>query len=270
MKSDARPDEIGELSTQFESMRQMLNQRTRELETSNTQLSLANVHLKEHDKVQRDFINIAAHELRTPIPLLLASAELKHLMPNEETVLIVFRNAKKLQDLANVILDAAKIESNTTQPYKESVNLKDIIQDALKEIEGSHNDRLEVMYEPRDIFIVADKDRITQVLSNLLSNAIKFTKEGKIFVNVKEKNINEQVIVSVKDTGCGIDREMMSRLLTRFATKSFGGTGLGLCISRSIIEAHGSKIWAEDNDDGTTGATFSFSLPKLSSNKQRR
>ena len=99
MKSYAQPDEIGELSTQFDSMRQMLNQWTRELETSNTQLSSANAQLKEHDKVQRDFINIAAHELRTPIkPLLLASAELKHLMPNEETVLIVFRNAKKLQD----------------------------------------------------------------------------------------------------------------------------------------------------------------------------
>jgi len=97
--------------------------------------------------------------------------------------------------LFNAILDA-RIESNTMQIYRESVNLKDIIQDALKEIEGSHNDRLEVMYEPRDIFIVADKDRITQVISNLLSNALKFTKEGKIFVNVKEKNINKQVIVS--------------------------------------------------------------------------
>ena len=97
-------------------MRQMLNQRTRELEISNPQLSLANVQLKEHDKVQRDFINIASHELRTPIqPLLLASAELKDLMPNQETVLIVFTNAKKLQDLANAILDAARIESNTIQ-----------------------------------------------------------------------------------------------------------------------------------------------------------
>jgi signal transduction histidine kinase len=270
MKSYAQPDEIGELSAQFDSMRQMLNQRTRELETSNTQLSLANVQLKEHDKVQRDFINIAAHELRTPIqPLLLASAELKHLMPNEETVLVVCRNAKKLQDLANVILDAARIESNTIQIYKESVNLKNIIQDALKEIEGPHNDRLEVMYEPRDIFIVADKDRITQVIFNLMSNALKFTKKGKIFVIVKENNINEQVIVSIKDTGDGIDREMISRLFTRFATKSFDGTGLGLYISRSIIEAHGGTIWAEDNDDGTKGATFSFSLPKLSSYKRR-
>jgi signal transduction histidine kinase len=263
MKSYAQPDEIGELSTQFESMRQMLNQRTKELETSNTQLSLANVQLKEHDKVQRDFINIAAHELRTPIqPLLLASAELKHLMPNEETVLIVFRNAKKLQDLANVILDAARIESNTLQIYKkENVNLKDIIQDALKEIEGSYNDKLEVVYEPNDTFIAADKDRITQVISNLLSNALKFTNEGKIFVNVKEENINKQVIVSIKDTGYGIDRKMRSKLFTKFSTKSFDGTGLGLYISRSIIEAHGGMIWA-NNDDGTKGATFSFSLPR--------
>ena len=240
----------------------MLNQRTRELEISNTQLSLANVQLKEHDKVQRDFINIAAHELRTPIqPLLLASAELKDLMPNQETVLIVFRNAKKLQDLANAILDAARIESNTIQIYKENVNLKDIIQDALKEIEGSHNDKLEVVYEPKDLFIVADKDRITQVISNLLSNALKFTREGKISVNVIEENISKRVIVSIKDTGYGIDREMRSRLFTKFATKSYDGTGLGLYISRSVIEAHGGTKWA-NNDDGTRGATFSFSLPK--------
>ncbi|MFZ0513939.1 MAG: HAMP domain-containing sensor histidine kinase [Candidatus Nitrosopolaris sp.] len=263
MKSYAQFDEIGELSTHFDCMRHALNQRTRELETSNTQLSLANVKLKEHDKVQRDFINIAAHELRAPIqPLILASSELKHLMPNEETVLIVFRNAKKLQVLANAILDAARIESNTLPIHiKENVNLKDIIQDALKEIEGCHNDKLEVVYEPKDIFTVADKDRITQVISNLLSNALKFTKEGKIFVNVKEENINKQVIVSIKDTGYGIDREMRSKLFTKFATKSFEGTGLGLYISRNIIEAHGGTIWA-NNDDVTKGATFSFSLPK--------
>ncbi|MFZ0894652.1 MAG: HAMP domain-containing sensor histidine kinase [Candidatus Nitrosopolaris sp.] len=135
-------------------------------------------------------------------------------MPHEETVLIVFTNAKKLQDLANAILDAARIESNTMQIYKENVNLKDIIQDALKEIEGSHNDKLEVVYEPEEI--LADKDRITQVNSNLLSNALKFTKEGKIFVNVIEKN--KRVIVSIKDTGYGIDRGMISRLFTKFVT----------------------------------------------------
>jgi signal transduction histidine kinase len=135
-------------------------------------------------------------------------------MPHEETVLIVFTNAKKLQDLANAILDAARIESNTIQIYKENVNLKDIIQDALKEIEGSHNDKLEVVYEPEEI--LADKDRITQVNSNLLSNALKFTKEGKIFVNVIEKN--KRVIVSIKDTGYGIDRGMISRLFTKFVT----------------------------------------------------
>ncbi|HET7148610.1 MAG TPA: HAMP domain-containing sensor histidine kinase [Candidatus Nitrosopolaris sp.] len=128
----------------------------------------------------------------------------------------------------------------------------------MKEIGNSDNDKLEVVYEPKDIFIMADKDRITQVISNLLSNALKFTNKGKISVNVHEKN--EQVIVSVKDTGYGIDREMISRLFTRFATKSFDGTGLGLYISKSIIEAHGGRIWAEDNDD-KKGTTFSFSLP---------
>ena len=94
---------------------------------------MANEQLKVHDKMQRDFINIAAHELRTPIePILLGSEQLKHMFPNEEIISIIFRNAKKLQALANAILDAARIESGTFRLYKGRVNIKDIISDALK------------------------------------------------------------------------------------------------------------------------------------------
>ena len=106
----------------------------------------------------------------------------------------------------------------------------------------------------------ADKDRIAQVISNLLSNAVKFTtkEKGTIYVTAEKKN--SEAIVSVKDTGRGIDPEILPKLFTKFATKSSSGTGLGLFISKSIIEAHGGKIWAENNSDGK-GATFSFSLP---------
>jgi two-component system sensor histidine kinase VicK len=120
----------------------------------------------------------------------------------------------------------------------------------------------------KDIFIEADKERISQVISNLLSNSIKFTErddndEEKIFVNVEETTKNKhgsEVVVSVKDVGTGIDPEILPRLFTRFASKSAIGTGLGLYISKNIIEAHGGRIWAENNSDGK-GATFSFSLP---------
>jgi signal transduction histidine kinase len=119
-----------------------------------------------------------------------------------------------------------------------------------------------------ETFIEADKERISQVISNILSNAIKFSEsddndEEKIFVNVEKKTMNNhgsEVIVSVKDVGTGIDPEILPRLFTKFASKSATGTGLGLYISKNILEAHGGKIWAENNPDGK-GATFSFSLP---------
>ena len=122
------------------------------------------------------------------------------------------------------------------------------------------------MYNPigdNNIIIVkADRYRITQVISNLIDNAIKFTKEGgeTVSVDIKKKESDSWVIVSVKDTGTGIDPEIIPRLFTKFTSKSFKGTGLGLFISKNIIEAHGGKIWAENNIDGK-GATFSFSLP---------
>jgi signal transduction histidine kinase len=274
-------DEIGELSLQFDNMRQIINQRTTQLESSNKQLSLANEQLKVNDRMQRDFINIAAHELRTPIePLLLGAEQLKDILPNDEIVSIVLRNAKKLQALSNTILDAARIESGTFKIYKERVNIKDIISDALEITNcgtasydkdgGDHKNKLNIIYEAKDIFIDADKDRITQVVSNFLNNALKSIKEeqGKqqteelkqVISIITQRRENSQLVVSITDNGRGIDPEVMPRLFTKFASKSFDGTGLGLFIAKSIVEAHGGKVWAENNTDDKKGATFSFSL----------
>ena len=117
------------------------------------------------------------------------------------------------------------------------------------------------------IIVEADKNRLCQVISNLLNNAIKFTDEGSItvIVGTKEDNPNE-ILVSIKDTGTGIDSEILPKLFTKFATKSsiVGGTGLGLFISKSIIEMHGGNIWAFNNDEKNKddrGSTFTFSLP---------
>ena len=263
-------DEIGELSIQFDTMKQILNQKTKQLETSNRQLLLANEHLKEHDKVQQDFINIAAHELRTPIqPLLMSSERLKELMPNDELVSTIFRNAKKLQDLSNAILDAARIESKTIKISKKTINLKDVIVDSLQEINTLTGSKCAIFYEPRDLYIEGDRDRLTRVIYNLLTNALKATDQGKILVSAQERNEDGQVIVSVKDTGHGINPEIKPRLFTKFATNSFDGTGLGLFISKGIIEAHGGKIWAENNTNGTKGTTFSFSIHKADSDRAK-
>jgi two-component system, OmpR family, sensor histidine kinase VicK len=236
--------------------------------------------LKVHDKMQKEFIDIAAHELRTPIqPILGLSQVLQSKIKNnnntqyQELLDPIVRNAKRLQWLTENILDVTKIESNSLQLSKEQFSLREIVlntiadcKSQLKEYDGI---RLELVSK-EDIFVEADRTRIGQVIYNLLNNAVKFTQEEKsqrsiISVTLEEHKNNDyddnKVIVSVKDTGIGIVPEIMPRLFTKFATQSErGGTGLGLFISKSIVEAHGGKIWAQNNSDGN-GATFSFSLP---------
>jgi signal transduction histidine kinase len=239
------------------------------------QLEESNKQLKVHDKMQKEFINIAAHELRTPIQPILGLSEVLQSKINDseqrELLNIVSRNAKRLQRLTEDILDVTRIESQSLGLEKEKFVLHDlvlsIVEEYKKQIEHDNKSKIKLVDNPIEdnkIIVYADRFRITQVISNLIDNAIKFTEEkrgGTVYVNIKKKN-DRWVIVSVKDTGIGIDSEIMPRLFTKFATKSFKGTGLGLFISKEIIEAHGGKIWAENNIDGK-GATFNFSLPIL-------
>jgi two-component system, OmpR family, sensor histidine kinase VicK len=242
--------------------------------------------LKVHDKMQKEFINIAAHELRTPIqPILglseVVSSKIKNI--NEDTeefsqlLDVISRNAKRLQRLTEDILDVTKIESQSLHLKKQRFSLNDLILSVISEhrsqiVREQNNMKIIFTGKDDDFNIEGDKGRISQVLSNLLSNAIKFTKEeGSIIVSAEQKEEEDDnknvVIVSVKDTGIGIDSEILPRLFTKFASKSErGGTGLGLYISKSIVEAHGGKIWAENNPDGK-GATFAFSLPSILSNR---
>jgi two-component system, OmpR family, sensor histidine kinase VicK len=230
--------------------------------------------LEAHDRMQKEFINIAAHELRTPTQAILGYSELLQNVPGKlsaDMLKSLTRNAYRLQSLITDILDVARIESGSFLIEKEKLNLTDLISTVIedaknqvkisgKKIEISYFDKQmqEAQQEKKDLIVEADKERILQVLSNLLSNALKFTKEGSISVT-KEKLENE-VIVKVKDSGSGIDLEIFPKLFEKFATKSEKGTGLGLFISKNIIEAHGGRIWAENNPDGL-GATFAFSLP---------
>ena len=235
--------------------------------------------LKIHNKMQKEFINIAAHELRTPTqPILIFSDVLLSKKGNieeyRELLEAIVRNAKRLQRLTDDILDVTKIESKALNLNKERFNLNDVIYNVIKDL-TSHNEmtssinnrKLKLAYDSNklDIFVDADKQRITRVVYNLLNNAIKFTQEGTIYINLERKkedaNNNGYVVISVKDTGQGINPEILAKLFTKFATKSeAGGSGLGLFISKSIVEAHGGRIWAENNADGK-GATFAFSLP---------
>ena len=224
--------------------------------------------LKVHDRMQKEFINVAAHELRTPIqPILSLTEALRSDVTSsegQEMLNIIIRNAERLRQLAENILDVTRIESQTFRLTKENFNLDEILTrimtDCGEEVKRSHRD-LELTLEPvsNETFVEADKSRIAQVVTNLIANAIRFTKRGNVSVAVTKGKAND-VVVSIRDTGQGIDPEIIPKLFTKFVTKSITGTGLGLFISKSIIEAHGGSIWAENNLNGR-GATFSFTIP---------
>jgi two-component system, OmpR family, sensor histidine kinase VicK len=227
--------------------------------------------LKIHSKMQKEFITIAAHELRTPIQPILGLSEIllckKGSIEQEKELLnVIIRNAKRLRKLTENILDVTKIESQSLTVNKQHCRLNDIITNVLadhKKEEGDNKQRiikLAYFSNNDNIIVNADAERLTQVVSNLLTNAFKFTQKGEITFNITRDDTDQQVIVSVTDTGQGIDPEIMPRLFTKFATKSIVGTGLGLYVSKRIIEAHGGKMWAENDSDGI-GATFSFTIP---------
>ncbi|MGC1929324.1 MAG: HAMP domain-containing sensor histidine kinase, partial [Candidatus Nitrosopolaris sp.] len=242
------------------------------------QLMAANEQLKLHDKMQNEFINIASHEMKTPTQAILGYSKLiqRHPEKREEMMQAISRNATRLQRLTNDILDVTRIESQSLRLNLGRFNLSDVISDVVEDYRNEikkSNSNIELLYNQygdsknNPLFIEGDRGRITQVISNLLNNAIKFTnKGGRLVVSEGERIVvdnSNQVIVSVKDSGQGIDPEIMPRLFSKFVAKSEKGTGLGLFISKSIVEAHGGKIWGQNNnsDEDTIGATFTFSLP---------
>ena len=242
--------------------------------------------LELQKKMQKEFINTAAHELRTPIqPILglteILKNEIKDNPRQKELLGIVISNAKKLKKLSDDILDVTKIESQYLKLNKENIDLNDVIIGIInnyRNILDSNTIKFEYHSCIENMIIYVDKNRISQVISNLIDNSVKFTSKeegevGIISISAEKKKSNtssetkgqEIVVVTVKDTGIGIDVEILPRLFTKFSSKSFQGTGLGLFISKNIVEAHGGKIWAENNnvgsDNNRKGAIFGFSLP---------
>ena len=246
------------------------------------ELEKANEELKYKDQLKNEFINVAAHEIKTPIQPIIALAEviqqegLNNIEKNKELLDIIFRNSKRLMQISEDVLDVARIESGSFFLNKEKFLLKEMITDVLKEYEQKlqNKNNIKLVYESPDnndeIIIEADRNRLSRVIHNLLNNAITFTKEGSITVIVekrKKDNTNdkyEEILVSIKDTGTGIHTEVLPKLFTKFTTKSnIAGTGLGLFICKSIIEMHSGKIWATNNKEKNKGegSTFTFSLP---------
>jgi signal transduction histidine kinase len=284
-------DELSILSNSFNSMIESLKNYVKKQKELTKQLEDANEQLKYRDQLKDEFINVAAHELRTPIQPILGLTEYLHFskvgsndginsgsntpmtIRQEELVLdIILRNSKRLMQLTEDILDVTKIESGSFHLKKEKFDFNKMITELLDEYRQTVNgnsDNVSLYYERNKtdpIIIEGDRNRLCQVVNNLLSNAFKFTIKGSIRIIVDRYVGSNKIIVKVKDTGIGIHPDILPKLFTKFATKSdiggTGGTGLGLFISKNIIEKHGGRIWAENNNfNGNTGATFAFSLP---------
>jgi signal transduction histidine kinase len=253
-----------------------VNNQTIKLKQNIEQLRKTNEQLKQHDKMQKEFINITAHELRTPTQSIIGYIEMLELYPEniKNYIISLKNNSERLYRLIQDILDITKIESGNFVIQKTNVDLKDIINNVIKDFITSKNrnwknQNIKLFFQPNEelLIIFADRERIYQVITNLIKNGIKFTtgNEAKIEINIeriKDKKENEWASVKIRDNGTGIDPEILPRLFTKFTTKSeFGGTGLGLYLSKNIVEAHGGTIRGFNNSNGEKGATFEFTLP---------
>jgi signal transduction histidine kinase len=272
-------DELSFLSNSFNYMVNFIKNIRKDDKLIN-ELRKANEELKYKDQLKNEFINVAAHEIKTPIQPIIALSELlqqegiKNLEKNKEFLNIILRNSKRLKQLTEDLLDVASIESSSFILNKEKFDLKEMLTVGLKEYEQMIPNKNNIKFflefkDNKEISIEADRNKLAQVILNLLHNAIKFTNEGSITVIVERKKDNkydkyDEIFVSIKDTGAGIHPAVLPKLFTKFATKSpIAGTGLGLFICKSIIDMHGGKIWATNNKekDKDVGSTFTFSLP---------
>jgi signal transduction histidine kinase len=259
----------------------------KELATVNKELAQVNGQIRQHQEKQKEFINIMSHELKTPIQAIVGYIELLFDKPEEKFEYgdFIIRNAERLQKIISNIRDMSKIDNNALTLNKEQFNLNEVLSSTVDDIREHlfpANKNVNIVYNnpvivDKDLIIEADKERIIQVISNLLDNAIKFTKEGTIRIDIEKSgginndkddtvsnnnNISEEIIINIKDTGKGLDSRTFSELFFKFFTTSeAGGTGLGLYICKSIIEAHSGRIWTKNNNEDGKGATFSFSLP---------
>ena len=241
----------------------------------NIKLRAVNDELRMRNDAQAEFINVAAHELRTPTQSIIGYCEMLEMFPDgsKDYLERLARNADRLYRLISDLLDVTRLGIGMLKLVKSEFNLtslvSEVINDMKKKTYLSTKDNLEVKVKPNikstfpssPIMVHADRERIAQVIINLLNNAIKFTNSGIITVSIKPA-VRNLVKVSVKDTGRGIDSEIQPKLFQKFSAMSDKGIGLGLFISKNIIEAHGGSITGKNNKHAR-GATFSFTLPTI-------
>lgn len=267
--------EVKKRTLQVESSNKILRERAVEMQMLNTNLDRANkkLHtayedLKLNDRLQKEFVNIAAHEFRTPTQSIVGYLQLMDLYPENSNDYLerIKSNSSRLERLTEDILDVARIESGTFKISKKRFDLKDLVRQVLRDLdlgtENNEKNNFKIVYDKLEDFVVnADKSKLAQVLSNLISNANKFTHKGEIIISIEKANEKKQIEVKITDTGRGIDEGILPRLFEKFVSKSdTSGTGIGLYISKQIIKAHKGKIYGKNKEKGR-GAEFGFSLP---------
>ena len=237
------------------------------LKEANKNLLYSYEKLEQHDAMEKEFVNLAAHELRTPSQSIIGYSEMLKDSPerNKRYEEVILRNAERLHSLVTNMLNIARIESQTMKLNKTNFDLntkiENVIKDASQQIKLRADDKVRIDFKPTDkINIIADKEKIFQVFANLVSNALKFTNKGVINISVRRHEEADKAIVTIRDSGSGIDPDIIPHLFSKFKTKSENGLGLGLYISKSIVDAHHGKIEAYNNPN-SKGATFVVTLP---------
>lgn len=256
-----------------------------ELIETNKNLIMANEQIKDLTMNQKEFIDVAAHELRTPTQAILGYSDLLLLSAQQTNVgyiKLIMKNANRIKRLISNILDMARIDNLALKLHKELFSLPDLISTVVYDFRNQikiNKKNLDIIFDTvsssfeeknKDIIIKADKDRIAQVLNNLVENAVNSTDNGKIVITIalnqkntdsENPNHRKEIIVKIKDSGKGLDANLYARVFSKFFTTSEGsGTGLGLYICKAIIEAHEGNIWIESNKD-KKGISLLFSLP---------
>lgn len=232
--------------------------------------------LRELDRLKSSFLANMSHELRTPLNSILGFTEVMlegldgPLTPNMDNDLkLINKNGQHLLHLINDVLDMAKIESGKLNLIIEKFNIQEIFEEVINITSPLATEKkLTLKIDTKsnqDVEVNADRTRIRQVMINLVNNALKFTEKGKIIIRaIREEN---NVLISVKDSGIGIPPEHLEAVFSEFTqvdsstTRKAGGTGLGLPISRRLIEMHGGKLWAESNGIEGEGSTFFVFMP---------
>ena len=278
-------DELAILAESFNSMASSMKKNIEKQEELTAQLQYANKELNKKDKLKDEFVGIASHELRTPVQSILGFASLANngQIETKEACKGVLLEAYRLQQLTNDLLDVSRIESGSSLTFAmEKIRINEIILDIVNGVKPSLKEGVSIETKiggngggiednndnnNSDMEIYADQGRITQAISNIVGNAVKFTTSGTIIVESNVSNDKKRVEVKVSDSGSGIAEDILPNLFDKFVTKTLGnenkrGTGLGLYITKAIIDAHKGKIFAYNNKQGL-GATFTIVIPSV-------